>query len=184
MSIAQVLKYRILDTKEGDRTVPVFFANSSGSPVNGTSGTLANQAPAGALLLSQEVQLYQNTGTMASPTWTKITNANTLASSNTLAAGTTGAPPAITSTITNLTTADATHIAAILPTGVAGDRHLVYNSGGASAQTASVYCQTGDTIDGGSSGGHVTLTVAHRAAWFYCVAANTWISALVGAVST
>jgi hypothetical protein len=67
---------------------------------------------------------------------------------------------------------------------VAGDGRLVYNSGGASSQTASIYCQSTDTIDGGSAGGHVTLTVAHRAAWFYCVAANTWISALEGAVST
>lgn len=101
-----------------------------------------------------------------------------------LAAGTTGAPAAITAALTNLTTADATHIAAILPTGVPGDQRFVNNTGGASAQTASVYCQSTDTIDGGSAGGHVTLTVAHRGAWFYCVAANTWISALIGAVST
>ena len=105
-------------------------------------------------------------------------------SGGTLAAGTTAAPAAITTQTTNVTTADATHIAVVLPTGVAGDSRLVYNSGGASSQTASIYCQSTDTIDGGSAGGHVTLTVAHRAAWFYCVAANTWISALEGAVST
>jgi hypothetical protein len=107
-----------------------------------------------------------------------------IASANVLAAATTSTPAAITAQLTNVTTADGTHIAVILPTGVAGDLRLVYNSGGASAQTASVYCQSTDTIDGGSAGGHVTLTVAHRASWFYCVAANTWISALVGSVST
>lgn len=105
-------------------------------------------------------------------------------SGNTIAGGLTSAPTPVTGAVSNVTTADSTHIAVILPTGVAGDERLVYNSGGASAQTMDVYCQSTDTIDGGSAGGHVTLTVAHRAAWFYCVAANTWISALVGAVST
>lgn len=133
--------------------------------------------------------------TPAAGTFTTV-SATTLAATNltvngvgvgnggTLAASLTSTPSLITSSITDVTTADATHIAVILPTGAAGISLLVYNSGGASAQTASVYCQGTDTIDGGSAGGHVTLTVAHRAAWFYCVAANTWISALVGAVST
>lgn len=102
----------------------------------------------------------------------------------TIAAGTTSVPTPITAETASVTTADATHIAVILPTGVFGDARLVYNTGGASSQTVSIYCQSTDTIDGGSAGGHVTLTAAHRAAWFYCVAANTWISALVGVVST
>ena len=102
----------------------------------------------------------------------------------TLAGNTTAAPAAITASTTNVTSADATHIAVVLPKGIAGDSRLVYNSGGASAQTISVYCASTDTIDGGSAGGNVTLTVAHRAARFYCVAANTWISEQVGAVST
>lgn len=29
-----------------------------------------------------------------------------------------------------------------------------------------------------------SIDQTHRAAWFYCVAPNKWISALVGAVST
>ena len=182
MAAATEFKAITVLTSIGDQVLPLFWAN--GSPVNGTSGTGAGVAQPGSLLQTNEPGLYENTGTLASPTWTAVSNANTLASAGVLAAGTAGSPTAITTTVTNLTTADATHIAAILPTGVAGDQRLVYNSGGASAQTASIYCQTGDTIDGGSSGGHVTLTVAHRAAWFYCVAANTWISALVGAVST
>lgn len=214
MTIAAVLKYRVLDTKIGDVVLPIYLANAAGSPVNGTSGTLAGVAPPGALLMTQEVALYQNTNTQASPTWSPLANdgaaaitagtingasigqstpaagsftqlsAQVAGSGNTIAAGTTSAQTPIVDTTSNVTTADATHIAAILPTGVQGDQRLVYNSGGASAQTISVYCQGTDTIDGGSAGGHVTLTVAHRAAWFYCVAANTWISALVSAVST
>ncbi len=103
---------------------------------------------------------------------------------NTIAGGTTAAPTPITQPVSNVTTADSTHIAVILPTGVAGMQQFVYNSGGAVSETVSIYCQSTDTIDGGSAGGNVTLTAAHRAATFYCVKANTWISALIGAVST
>ena len=60
--------FRILDTKVGDVVLPLFTAN--GTPVNGTSGTLAGVAPIGALLITSEPQTYQNSGTQASPTWT------------------------------------------------------------------------------------------------------------------
>lgn len=43
------------------------------TPVNGTSGTLANIAPKGALLVDESTGiLYANTNTLASPTWTKV----------------------------------------------------------------------------------------------------------------
>ena len=42
-----------------------------GAPTNGTSGTLFGFAPKGALLLdTTNATVYQNTGTLASPTWT------------------------------------------------------------------------------------------------------------------
>jgi hypothetical protein len=107
-----------------------------------------------------------------------------VANGNTIAANTTSSPTPITAETTSVTTADSTHIAVILPTGVVGDSRLVYNTAGGTSETISIYCQSTDKIDGGSAGGNVTLTAAHRAAWFYCVAANSWISALVGAVST
>lgn len=49
----------------------IVFINS-GSPTNGTAGTLANIANIGSLLIDIQTAggaLYQNTGTMASPTW-------------------------------------------------------------------------------------------------------------------
>jgi hypothetical protein len=61
---------RVLDTVIGDRVVPLYTAN--GTPVNGTSGTLAGTALPGALLEANDggvITLYQNTGTQASPTW-------------------------------------------------------------------------------------------------------------------
>lgn len=73
MTISAILKYRVFDTKIGDVVLPIYLANASGSPVNGASGTLAGVAPPGALLLTQEVALYQNTNTQASPTWAPLT---------------------------------------------------------------------------------------------------------------
>lgn len=58
--------YSVLDTAIGDTILPLFYSTSA--PVNGTSGTLANVAIAGALLIYNG-QLYQNTNTLASPTW-------------------------------------------------------------------------------------------------------------------
>ena len=44
---------------------------NAGAPTNGTSGTFANQAGPGALLLdTTNAKLYVNTNTKASPTWT------------------------------------------------------------------------------------------------------------------
>ena len=48
---------------------------ASGAPVNGTSGTYANHAAAGDLLITDEPAFYQNTNTSASPTWTALTSA-------------------------------------------------------------------------------------------------------------
>ena len=46
---------------------------NAGAPVNGTSGTFANQAAKGALLVDQtNATLYINVGTLASPTWQSI----------------------------------------------------------------------------------------------------------------
>jgi hypothetical protein len=58
--------YMVLDIVVGDTILPLFY--STAAPVNGTSGTLANVAIFGALLIYNG-QLYQNTNTLASPTW-------------------------------------------------------------------------------------------------------------------
>lgn len=46
--------------------------NIAGTPVNGTSGTLAGVAGPGSLLMSANKTLYQNSNTKASPTWSVI----------------------------------------------------------------------------------------------------------------
>lgn len=53
-------------------TMARYFYAAEGAPVNGTSGTYAAVALPGALLVTDEPALYQNTGTQASPTWTTV----------------------------------------------------------------------------------------------------------------
>ena len=66
--------YRILDTKHGDRVLPIF--TNAGAPSNGTTGTLAGAAGIGTLLLdTTNAVLYQNSNTLLSPTWTALTTA-------------------------------------------------------------------------------------------------------------
>jgi hypothetical protein len=171
----------LFDSRNGDTTTIDGMVIGGTTTAAGSFTTLAasSVAATGAVTGASVAATGAVTGTAT------ITAAGVpLGSGNTRAAGLTSGPTTITARMTNVTTADATHIAVILPTGVAGDERLVYNSGGASAQTITIYCQGTDTIDGGSAGGTVTLTVAHRGAKFFCVATNTWISSLIGAVST
>ena len=68
--------FRILDTKHGDRVLPIFV--NAGAPVNGVlgTGTFAGAAAIGALLEdSTNGVLYINTGTQASPVWTAASTA-------------------------------------------------------------------------------------------------------------
>lgn len=46
---------------------------NAGAPTNGGSGTLANVASKGALLVdTTNAKAYVNTGTLSSPTWTLV----------------------------------------------------------------------------------------------------------------
>lgn len=61
--------FTVLDVLVGDSVLPLY--TSSAAPTNGTTGTLAGSAPKGALLIDTNAgALYQNTNTLASPTWT------------------------------------------------------------------------------------------------------------------
>ena len=65
--------FMILDTRQGDRVVPLFV--NAGAPTNGVlgTGTFAGAAAIGALLEdSTNGVLYINTGTQASPVWTSF----------------------------------------------------------------------------------------------------------------
>ena len=53
-----------------------------------------------------------------------------------------------------------------------------------SAQTAKVWPQAADKIDGGSAAAAVTLTAAHRAALFIDTTSGNWMSFLLGAVAS
>ena len=65
--------FHMLDTSTGDVVLPI--ATNAGAPTNGTSGTLAGIAARGSLLLDvTNAVLYQNSNTLASPTWTAPTN--------------------------------------------------------------------------------------------------------------
>lgn len=58
------------------------FTNA-GAPSNGTSGTLAGVAPPGSLLVdTTNKNLYQNTNTLASPTWTQREGAGGVATAD------------------------------------------------------------------------------------------------------
>lgn len=85
---------------------------------------------------------------------------------------------AILAAVTNITTAAASTGVA-LPAGVPGLKYTIFNGG---ANTIKVYGNGSDTIDGIAGSTGVSLSNAARCN-YYCVAANTWISALLGAVS-
>lgn len=67
----------------------------------------------------------------------------------------------------------------ILPVGVVGMRISVFNAG---ANAIKVYASGSETIDGTAGSTGVTLTNALRCDYFF-TAANTWVSAQLGAVS-
>jgi len=59
--------------------------STDGAPVDGTSGSFAGQAPIGAYLVRSDTGLwYQNTNTVASPTWSRVMVAQPVAASNVL----------------------------------------------------------------------------------------------------
>ncbi len=85
---------------------------------------------------------------------------------------------ALTADINNITTAAAS-TGATLPASTVGRVVTVFNNG---ANAIQVYGAGSDTIDGTAGTAGVVLTNAKRAQ-FFCVAANTWISAQLGVVS-
>lgn len=66
-----------------------------------------------------------------------------------------------------------------LPAGVVGMHMIIFNAG---ASVLQVYGNGSDTIDTVAGATGVPLTNAHRC-HYWCVAANTWISAQLGVVS-
>ena len=68
------MTHTLLDPFSGAFAAPGLPFNNAGAPTSGTSGTFATLASKGALLIdTTNATLYQNTNTMASPTWTQLT---------------------------------------------------------------------------------------------------------------
>lgn len=175
--------YHILDTRTGDVTLPI--ATNAGSPTNGTSGTLAGIADAGSLLIDNtNAVAYQNTGTLASPTWTALVAAPNGIVSRGVATGLTASTThtlagatALTKELNIVSTAANSGDAVSLPALAPGQSAVVFNSG---ASPIAVFPAAASVaIDGGTAGASVTLTNAKRAA-FYCTAANVVVSAQLG----
>lgn len=95
------------------------------------------------------------------------------------AAGTTRADAlALTKDVNNVTTA-ASGTGVILPASAVGQDIIVFNNG---ANAMKVYGAGSDTIDGTAGSTGVTLSAGARCR-YTCVAANTYLSSLLGAVS-
>lgn len=95
------------------------------------------------------------------------------------AAGTTRADALQLAKQYNRLTTAAASTGVILPTGVVGMCIVLFNAG---ANAVKVYANGSETIDGTAGNTGVTLTNALRCAYYF-VAANTWVSAQLGAVS-
>lgn len=199
----------------GAKAAMIVYTNA-GAPVNGAAGTLFGVAIKGALLVdTTNGILYQNTNTLASPTWvapasgsgagaytgtfdgviggvtpaaatfTTITTTGVNAASvaNALTASVTQTRAgglALTKRINRITVCANSGDAVTLPALSAGQSVEVYNDG---ANPAKVFPNgASDTIDGGAGGASVPLANAKRCL-YTCVAANTIISAQLGAVS-
>lgn len=123
-----------------------------------------------------------STGVFTSLSATSLTssgvNAASLANGLT-AAGTDRATALVLSKEINRIATAAASTGVALPAGVVGQRIVVYNDG---TQAIKVYGNGSDTIDGTAGATGVTLTNAKRCE-YRCVAANTIISAQLGAVS-
>lgn len=148
----------------GDITFPITPTSIDAMTVGaGTpaAGTFTNLSASGTAAF---------TGGTTSPAATALTagTTHTLAGATLLVAG-----------INNVTVVANASDAVALPAAIPGQAIVVFNGG---AHLAKVWPQAADAIDGGSAGVAVSLTNALRCI-YYCVAANTWISAQLGVVS-
>ena len=157
------------------------FVNS-GAPINGTSGTLANIAPAGSELVDTTTGYrYTNTGTTANPTWTPSTGglAPSSVANPVTAAGTTRAgATALSSAISVVATAAAGSGVMVLSAATLGIgvSQTIYND---TATAIKVYAAGSDTIDTAAGSTGVTLS-GTAAARFTVLAAATFQSNLLG----
>ena len=151
----------------------------AGAPVNGTSGDGVGFAGPGSQLTDfTNKDVYVNTNTAASPTWTKTGGASPLAQEQTLAAAGTNQATAAVITLTGSGVVYATGANAtkgiLLPVGKVGQRLAVVNDAGANA-VLNVYGNTGDSATiNGTAGATAYAQVAKTTVEFIYVATGKW----------
>jgi len=152
-----------------------FQVSQAGTFTNiSASGTLA---VSGAATLSSTLAVTGDTtlsGNSTTAGYTRRSTANALT-----AAGTNRATALVLAKDTNNVTTAAAGTGVVLPAGLVGMKLTIFNAG---ANALQVYANGSDTIDTVAGATGVVLTNAKRCD-YYCVAANTWISAQLGVVS-
>lgn len=98
--------FTIFDSNTGERILPLL--THAGAPTDGASGTFANVARKGWLLIDEtNGAIYQNTGAQESPTWTLIEATNTFATLTSTGLATMGSAKLDTGTKTATATSGA-----------------------------------------------------------------------------
>jgi hypothetical protein len=154
-----------------------------GAPVNGGSGTFVGFAPFSTLLIDVEnANLYMNTGSLASPTWTLLGGASGAPSAFTAADGITahaaGGQASATQLgygINRLSVVATGGDSVALPAAIAGAFVEVINDGVAAADVYTKATPGTDTIDGGADTAAAVVTNAKRTI-FTCASAGKWSS--------
>ena len=113
---------KIIKTQKGVSGVQSGVWAHAGAPTNGTSGTFANAAMPGDLLVdTTNKTLYQNTNTQASPTWTIFTTASGSGAFTGTFDGVIGGVTPAAATVTTLLTSGAASVASLVNAGLATD---------------------------------------------------------------
>jgi len=145
------------------------FTQPAGSTLTWDGGAIGSVTPA-----SGAFTTLSATGAVTAGTYVVRSVGNALT-----AAGTTRADALqLAKEINNVTTA-AAGTGVILPVGVVGMRISLFNAG---ANAIKVYASASETVDTVAGATGVPLSAAARADFFF-TAADTWVSALMGAVS-
>jgi hypothetical protein len=166
--------FETFNPDKGNQLVP-FFTNA-GAPSNGV--TFAGVAPIGSLLVDNTVTgtttgFYQNTGTVALPTWTALTTATGAGTYTGNFDGIIGANTPAAATLTTLTASGASSLAAVTSSGLAtsatlkvdtGTKTVAATSGAATLNKASGKVTTESLVTAAGSSYTLTLTNSQIAA--------------------
>ncbi len=161
--------YKDFATFTAGATPSAAFAAPSGGTLSWDGGAIGGTTPAAGAFTSLSTT---GNATFAGNVLRSVGNALT-------AAGTTRTDALALTKDRNVLTTVGSGTGVVLPTGVVGMAIEIFNAG---ANAAQVYAPGSGTIDGTAGATGVVLTNDKRCVYYY-VAANTWISAQLGAIS-